>query len=205
MTTRNQRSASKAAVRRRNPPECDGFRYCWALRGGDLNPRPLGYEPNELPDCSTPRQTPHRRTIACSGTFNLTRARVEIQRSPAVWRQVVRNRGELLVGQRNLTERGHSSPSARDVFRNRRVTSKYGCLVRGSLRAIASTNTESAARGEPRRASPRITTAIRHTYRGFMNGTTAPAGKGYCSRAGRSARCPSSPAIDRTPPACCLA
>ena len=26
------------------------------LRGRDLNPRPLGYEPNELPDCSTPRQ-----------------------------------------------------------------------------------------------------------------------------------------------------
>jgi hypothetical protein len=25
-------------------------------RGRDLNPRPLGYEPNELPDCSTPRQ-----------------------------------------------------------------------------------------------------------------------------------------------------
>ena len=24
------------------------------LRGRDLNPRPLGYEPNELPDCSTP-------------------------------------------------------------------------------------------------------------------------------------------------------
>jgi hypothetical protein len=30
---------------------CDGF---W-LRGVDLNHRPLGYEPNELPDCSTPR------------------------------------------------------------------------------------------------------------------------------------------------------
>ena len=24
------------------------------LRRRDLNPRPLGYEPNELPDCSTP-------------------------------------------------------------------------------------------------------------------------------------------------------
>ena len=34
------------------------------LRGGDLNPRPLGYEPNELPDCSTPRQTPHRRDVS---------------------------------------------------------------------------------------------------------------------------------------------
>ena len=29
-------------------------RRVW-LRGVDLNHRPLGYEPNELPDCSTPR------------------------------------------------------------------------------------------------------------------------------------------------------
>src|SRR5579863_2404901 len=27
-----------------------------ALRGKDLNLRPLGYEPNELPDCSTPHR-----------------------------------------------------------------------------------------------------------------------------------------------------
>ena len=27
----------------------------WWLRGLDLNQRPSGYEPDELPDCSTPR------------------------------------------------------------------------------------------------------------------------------------------------------
>ena len=31
------------------------------LRGQDLNLRPSGYEPDELPGCSTPRQTPQKR------------------------------------------------------------------------------------------------------------------------------------------------
>jgi hypothetical protein len=31
------------------------------LRGPDLNRRPLGYEPNELPGCSTPRPDTNRR------------------------------------------------------------------------------------------------------------------------------------------------
>ena len=30
--------------------------YAW-LRGPDLNQRPSGYEPDELPDCSTPRRS----------------------------------------------------------------------------------------------------------------------------------------------------
>src|SRR5262245_34886473 len=33
----------------------DSIDDCW-WRGRDLNSRPLGYEPNELPGCSTPRQ-----------------------------------------------------------------------------------------------------------------------------------------------------
>jgi hypothetical protein len=44
------------------------------LRGRDLNPRPLGYEPNELPDCSTPRQVVGRR-LSTGGVLDARRFR----------------------------------------------------------------------------------------------------------------------------------
>ena len=34
------------------------------LRGRDLNPRPPGYEPGELPGCSTPRLYSLRHTVS---------------------------------------------------------------------------------------------------------------------------------------------
>jgi hypothetical protein len=37
------------------------------LRGVDLNHRPLGYEPNELPDCSTPHFD-HNNRVGCRQT-----------------------------------------------------------------------------------------------------------------------------------------
>ena len=45
------------------------------LRGRDLNPRPLGYEPNELPDCSTPRQINSSRRL----TSEISNLRSEIR------------------------------------------------------------------------------------------------------------------------------
>jgi hypothetical protein len=41
------------------------------LRGKDLNLRPLGYEPNELPDCSTPHHQFSAGAVSGS-TFELT-------------------------------------------------------------------------------------------------------------------------------------
>ena len=41
------------------------------LRGVDLNHRPLGYEPNELPDCSTPRSHHSNVFVARSNFWGL--------------------------------------------------------------------------------------------------------------------------------------
>src|SRR5215203_3625107 len=47
-------------------------RFYW-LRGRDLNPRPLGYEPNELPDCSTPRSHYARKPRGRQPAFSAVR------------------------------------------------------------------------------------------------------------------------------------
>src|SRR5688572_21748536 len=65
-------------------------RECWPLsvfmsgkwrwlRGGDLNPRPLGYEPNELPDCSTPRHVCMAGRSRRSEHLNVTRGRGRVK------------------------------------------------------------------------------------------------------------------------------
>ena len=56
------------------------FQEGW-LRGRDLNPRPLGYEPNELPDCSTPRHPNIRALIVGLGRFELPTSRLSGVRS----------------------------------------------------------------------------------------------------------------------------
>ena len=49
-------SPTRARMQRPPPERGPGPAIRW-WRGWDLNPRPSGYEPDELPDCSTPRRS----------------------------------------------------------------------------------------------------------------------------------------------------
>ena len=67
MLDRDEEAMSACSVVTRLSPNGSGTLEIW-LRGRDLNPRPLGYEPNELPDCSTPRhlKNPQSTTPSCT-------------------------------------------------------------------------------------------------------------------------------------------
>src|ERR1035438_5934633 len=64
-----RRSAQSVSVQAALAMKTTG-RSFW-LRGMDLNHRPLGYEPNELPDCSTPH---FDSSAAFSGRQTLVRS-----------------------------------------------------------------------------------------------------------------------------------
>lgn len=50
------------------------------LRGWDLNPRPPGYEPDELPDCSTPRQTHAKDGVGAFKRLQWLQSQVLVER-----------------------------------------------------------------------------------------------------------------------------
>ena len=80
------------------------------MRGRDLNPRPLGYEPNELPGCSTPRQVAVQRTRTAS-------AEEELYQPPT---RRSRNLAPTVKPRKPLTSRAHPLRTARamDVLRH---------------------------------------------------------------------------------------
>src|SRR5690349_18388962 len=71
------------------------------LRGQDLNLRPSGYEPDELPDCSTPR--PIRRVA-----FEASRGEIM-----ALWRGPV----NFVRLPRSIRPTGHGGPGRQPDFR----------------------------------------------------------------------------------------
>src|SRR5205814_6701528 len=104
-------------------------------RGQDLNLRPSGYEPDELPDCSTPRRGPRRyrgSTAAPNGVVTLAgmrwrrrrgRASTELVVAPRFERALVAiaSHAEQLDGrigrlERRMTEAALDAPTHDDVL-----------------------------------------------------------------------------------------
>ena len=82
VTQNGHSQTKKNGAHLRAPLQADDFNMSSWLRGVDLNHRPLGYEPNELPDCSTPRKNHNNRMG---------------QRQMAEWRFLGTNATALLI------------------------------------------------------------------------------------------------------------
>ena len=54
------------------------------LRGKDLNLRPLGYEPNELPGCSTPQADANKRCGASQANLHAAKVTPQANRLKAI-------------------------------------------------------------------------------------------------------------------------
>ncbi len=60
------------------PPARGELMKGW-LRGMDLNHRPLGYEPNELPDCSTPQKNHNSAVKQGQTAWRLVSEQISVQ------------------------------------------------------------------------------------------------------------------------------
>ena len=74
----------------------DSIGFCW-LRGQDLNLRPSGYEPDELPGCSTPRPL-SRGLVLRSGDLSSFSSEVSLFRSGGDLLSHVLRRSTIGVG-----------------------------------------------------------------------------------------------------------
>ena len=101
-----------------------------------MNPRPLGYEPNELPDCSTPRHVGTRNVDP--GTAHrldeeppiLTRIGVLPIESAARKRSSARTRGrDVLDDEQPLARLDQTDLAAGEVFDGRRILAQAARLL----------------------------------------------------------------------------
>src|SRR5260221_9550958 len=114
------------------------------LRGQDLNLRPLGYEPNELPDCSTPRHWLAAGAVAMFRGDSRRRGRMLAQRL-----NLVNNMRSNLPRGRVIPGLVHDLGSSHDQTGMTAWMTAWGEAMSGGCRSW---------RGRCRRPGPRLPT-----------------------------------------------